>query len=118
MSRQRDNEMDEPVSDRSQEVGHRRYVRYPVTMPVIGRAAQFDAAELPGTVQNIGGGGLMAEFPVLIFPGSFLDLILQSPQGPFAVTGQVAWTGPAGPQVAHGIAFYQPPGDDFAKELA
>ncbi len=105
------------MSDRSEEVGHRHYVRLPVSMPVIGRTLQPDTADLQGTVRNIGGGGLMAEFPILIFPGSVMDLTLRTRHGPFVVTGQVAWAGPPGPQVAHGIAFSEPRGDDFAKEL-
>ncbi len=98
------------MSDRSQEVGHRHYVRLPVALPVIGRAAQFADQALPGTAQNLGGGGLRAEFPVLLVPGSAVALTLQTCEGPIGLTGQVVWAGPPGPYVAHGIAFREPPG--------
>ncbi len=114
-------EADQPrrseVSDRNQELGRRRYRRFPVSLPVVGRAARFGDTEVLGTVRNIGGGGLMAEFPLMVSPGSLLDLVLQTRQGPFAVSGQVAWTGRPGPQVAHGIGFSNPCGDEFAREL-
>ena len=99
---------------RSQEVGHRRFVRLPVAVPVVGRAAQFGDTEVHGTVWNIGEGGLMAKFPVQILPGSVVDLILQPRTGPLAVTGEVAWTEPPGHQVGHGIAFRDPKGHGFA----
>jgi len=102
------------VRERSQEVGHRRFVRLPVAVPVVGRAAQFGDTEVHGTVWNIGGGGLMAKFPVRILPGSIVDLVLQPCTGPLAVTGEVAWTEPPGHQVGHGIAFREPRGHDFA----
>ncbi len=105
------------MSDRNQEVGHRRFPRLPLSVPVVGRVAQFGVTELPGTVQNLGGGGLMAEFPVVVSPGSVVALTLQTRHGPLALTGQVAWAGPPGPQVAHGIAFREPRGDAFVRAL-
>ncbi len=103
--------------ERSQEVGHRRYVRLSVFLPTVGRAAEFGERELHGTVRNIGEGGLMAEFPVWIVPGSVVHLTLQTPQGPVALTGEVAWAGPPGPRVGHGIAFRDPCGDTFVRAL-
>ncbi len=103
--------------DRSQEVGHRRFLRFPVSVPVVGQAAQFGDRALPGMVRNIGGGGVMADFPVLIAPGSVVSLTLQTRQGPLPAIGQVAWAGPPGTQVAHGIAFREPRGDEFAQDL-
>ncbi len=105
------------VSDRSQEVGHRHYVRFPIAVPVLGRTAQFGDQALPGTVQNLGGGGLRAEFPIRLGPGTIVALTLQTRHGPLALTGPVAWTGAPGPQIAHGIAFRDPPGDAFARAL-
>ncbi len=105
------------MRDRSQEVGHRRFPRLPVSVPVIGRAAAFGDTEVPGTARNISGGGLMAEFPVLMFPGSVVDLTLQTRHGALAVTGQVAWAEARGARIGHGIAFREPRGDDFASEL-
>ncbi len=105
------------MSDRSQEVGHRHYVRFPLSVPVIGRTRQFGEQALPGTVHNLGGGGLRADFPVRLAPGSLVALTLQTHQGPLALTGEVAWTGAPGPQIAHGIAFRDPPGDALARDL-
>jgi len=105
------------VRARSQEVGHRRFVRLPVSLPVLGRAAQFGATEVHGTMGNLGGGGLMATFPVRIVPGSVVALVLQTRRGVLAVNGVVAWADPPGPQIRHGIAFREPRGDAFALEL-
>ena len=105
------------MRQRSQEVGHRRFVRLLVSVPVVGRAAQFGDTEVHGTVWNIGRGGLMAKLPVWIVPGSVLALVLQTRTGPLAVTGEVAWADPPGPQISHGIAFRDPRGHDFALAL-
>ncbi len=105
------------MRERSQEVGHRRFGRLRVLVPVVGRAAQFGDTELHGIVWNIGGGGLMAKFPARIRPGSVVDLILQTRNGPLAVDGQVAWTEPPGTRIGHGIAFPEPKGHDFAVDL-
>ena len=107
----------EAMKDRSQEVGHRRYVRLPVAVPVVGRAAQFGDTEVHGTVWNIGGGGLMAKFPAQILPGSVVDLVLQTRTAPLTVAGEVVWAEPRGQQVGHGIAFREPKGADFAFSL-
>ena len=105
------------MRERSHEVGHRRFVRLPVVLPVVGRAAQFGATEVPGTVWNIGGGGLLAKFPVRIVPGSAVALVLQTRRGGLAVTGVVAWADPPARRIRHGIAFRDPRGDAFASEL-
>jgi hypothetical protein len=105
------------VRQRSREVGHRRFVRLPVSVPVVGRAAQFGDTEVHGTMWNIGGGGLMAKFPVRIVPGSVVALVLRTRTGLLAVNGQVAWADPPGTQIRHGIAFREPRGDDFALAL-
>ena len=105
------------MKERSQEVGHRRFVRLPVAVPVAARAAQFGDTEVHGTVWNIGGGGLMAKFPAQILPGSVVDLALQARTGPLTVTGEVVWTEAPGHQVGHGIAFREPKGPDFAFNL-
>ena len=101
----------------SQEMEHRRFVRLPVSVPVVGRAAQLGDTEVHGTVWNISGGGLLAKLPVRIVPGSVVALVLQSRTGPLAVTGEVAWADPPGPQISHGITFRDPRGDDFALAL-
>ncbi len=108
---------EERVSERSQEVGHRRYVRLPVAVPVVGRADQFGETELQGTVRTVSGGGLMAEFPVQIVPGTVMALVLQTRHGPLPVTGQIAWTGPPSDAIRHGVAFSEPKGHAFALTL-
>ncbi len=70
------------MGERHQTVGHRRFGRLPVVVPVIGRAAQFGDTALHGMVWNIGGGGLLAKFPVQIVMGSVVDLVLQTRTGP------------------------------------
>jgi hypothetical protein len=84
------------VSERTQEVGHRRFVRLPASVPVVGRAVQVGETELQGTVRIVSGGGLMAEFPVQIVPGTVMALVLQTCHGPLPVTGQIAWADPPG----------------------
>jgi len=105
------------MRQRGQQVGHRRFVRLSVSVPVVGRAAQFGDTEMHGTVWNIGGGGLMAELPVRIVPGSVVALVLQTRRGFLTVNGEVAWADPPGTQISHGIAFREPRGDDFALAL-
>jgi len=105
------------MRQRGQQVGHRRFVRLSVSVPVVGRAAQFGDTEMHGTVWNIGGGGLMAELPVRIVPGSVVALVLQTRRGFLTVKGAVAWADPPGTQISHGIAFREPRGDDFALDL-
>ena len=105
------------MRQRGQQVGHRRFVRLSVSVPVVGRAAQFGDTEMHGTVWNIGGGGLMAELPVRIVPGSVVALVLQTRRGFLTVNGEVAWADPPGTQISHGISFREPRGDDFALDL-
>ncbi len=105
------------MRERTQEVGHRRFVRLPVAVPVVGWAAQLGETELRGTVRNVSGGGLMAEFPVQIVPGTVMALMLQTRHGPLALTGQIAWADPPGNAIRHGIAFAEPKGHDFAMDL-
>ncbi len=105
------------VADGREAGGRRRYRRFPVSLPILGRADLFGHLEVQGTVRNLGGGGLMAEFPTRIPPGALVDLTLQARQGPFAAPGRVVWAGPPAPPVPHGIAFCTPPGDEFARDL-
>ncbi len=104
------------MSERTQEVGHRRFVRLPVSVPVVGWP-QLREPELRGMVRNVSGGGLMAEFPVQIVPGTVMALVLQTRHGPLPVTGQIAWADPPGEAIRHGIAFSEPKDHDFALTL-
>ncbi len=105
------------MSERTQTLGHRRFVRLPVAVPVLGRAAQVGEPDLRGTVRNISGGGFLAEFPARIVPESRVSLVLHTRKGPLPVKGHVVWTDPPGNAVRHGIAFQNPKGHDFAIEL-
>ncbi len=105
------------MRERTQEVGHRRFVRLPVSVPVVGRADQFGETELQGTVRNISDGGLLAEFPVQIVPESRVSLVLHTRRGPLPVEGHVVWADPPGDRTRHGIAFLEPKGYDFALTL-
>jgi hypothetical protein len=105
------------VSERTQTVGHRRFARFPVAVPVLGRAAQFGETELRGAVRNISGGGLMAEFPVQLVAESRISLVLHTRRGPLPVNGHVVWARPSGDAIRHGIAFEEPIGHDFAIDL-
>ncbi|HSD52503.1 MAG TPA: PilZ domain-containing protein [Candidatus Methylomirabilis sp.] len=105
------------MSERTQTVGHRRFVRLPVAVPVVRRAGQVGETELRGTVRNISGGGLMVEFPIPLGPESRVHLVLHTRRGPLPVKGYVAWAGPAGSAIRHGIAFEEAKGHDFARTL-
>ena len=97
--------------------GRRRYARFPVSLLILVRAKQFPGRGIPGTVRNIGAGGLMAEFPVQMVPGSAMRLLLQTRGGPLTEEGQVVWTAVTPGAVRHGVAFPEPKGQDFAVDL-
>ncbi len=105
--------MSEPLREHSR----RRFVRFPVAVPVVGRAAQLGELELRGTVRNISEGGLMAECPVQIRHGSTMSLTLQAGEGPLPVEGRVVWVDPPGERIRHGVAFPDPKGSAFAVQL-
>jgi CheY-like chemotaxis protein len=105
------------TSDYSGDLGRRRFVRFPVTLPLVARAAQYPGKVLSGTVRDIGRGGVMAEFPVELVPGSQLRLILQTRTGPLDRPGAVVWTKNLDGLVQHGIAFPEPEPRNFAVHL-
>ena len=99
------------------DLGHRRFVRFPVTLPLVVRAPQYPGKVLSGTVLDIGRGGVMADFPVELVPGSQLRLILQTRTGPLDRAGTVVWTKSVEGSVHHGIAFPEPEPRNFAVHL-
>jgi len=101
----------------SGDLGRRRFVRFPVTLPLVARAPQYPGKVLSGTILDIGRGGVMAEFPVEIVPGSQLRLILQTRTGPLDRRGTVVWTRSLEGLVQHGIAFPEPEPRNFAVHL-
>jgi hypothetical protein len=98
-------------------LGERRFPRFGVELPVVGRVPQFPGRDIHGTVRNIGRGGLMAEFPVELVSGSFVDLTLHTQNGPLAEAGRVVWVACSGGTVRHGLAFSEPKGRDFVVDL-
>ncbi len=92
-------------------------MRLPVSLPVLGRAPQFPGEGLRGTVCNVSGGGMLAEFPVELVPGSAVDFILETRRGPLAVEGRVVWTSINQGRIRHGVAFPEPRGHAFAVDL-
>jgi hypothetical protein len=72
-------------------LGERRFPWFDVALPVVGRVPQFPDQDLRGTVWNIGRGGLMAEFPVELVPGSQVTLTFHTRNGFLLETGRVVW---------------------------
>jgi len=107
----------EDVSQARKNVGQRRFARFPVVLPVIGRAAQSGGKEIRGMVWNVGGGGLMAEFPVDMAPREAVSLLLETRRGLLEVDGRVVWTAAANGKIRHGVAFREPKGQEFAVDL-
>jgi hypothetical protein len=95
----------------------RRFERIPVSLPAVGRAAQFPGVALRGMVRYIAAGGLMVELPVEVVSGSTLHVLLQTRQGPREVEGKVVWTAATGGTVRHGLAFPESQGPEFLEEL-
>lgn len=98
-------------------LGERRFPRFEVALPVVGRVPQFPERDIHGTVRNIGRGGLMAEFPVELVSGSFVDLTLHTRNGLQEEAGRVVWVACAGATVRHGLAFSEPKGRDYMVDL-
>jgi CheY-like chemotaxis protein len=97
--------------------GERQFLRYPVSLPAIGWTAQFSGGAIKGVVRDISAGGLMAELPVQLAPGSAMALVLQTRRGPLDLKGRVVWTATSQDMVRHGFAFPEPKGQDFALNL-
>lgn len=96
----------------------RRFVRFPVFLPVIGLGSQSDQGEILGMVRNVSAGGLMVEFSVELVPGTALDLALLTHRGPLEVEARTVWTVISEGMVRHGFAFPQPKDHDFALRLS
>jgi hypothetical protein len=95
----------------------RRFARLPIALPVIGRAVQSPKRVIEGVVRTVGAGGLMADFPVRMMPGSAVSLVLQRRHGPLTVEGQVVWTSATRDRIHHGFAFRESQWSGFALEL-
>lgn len=122
---------DETAVQTTPMMGVRQYARFPVVLPAIGWTAQFPGEVIEGVVKDISAGGFMAELSVQVVPGSTVDLVLDTQQGPLELKGRVVWTSVSGPPnppgsiaatpvgspARHGFAFPTPKGPDFAANL-
>ncbi|HEX9899789.1 MAG TPA: PilZ domain-containing protein [Candidatus Methylomirabilis sp.] len=99
-------------------LGERRFPRFDVALPVVGRVPQFPDQDLRGTVRNIGRGGLMAEFPVELVPGSQVNLTLHTRNGFLQETGRVVWAATTGGTIRHGMAFLEPKDRDYGGDFS
>jgi CheY-like chemotaxis protein len=123
--------VDETARQAAPMLGVRQYARFPVVLPAIGWTAQFPGKVIEGVVKDISAGGFMAELSVQMVPGSTVDLVLDTEQGPLELKGRVVWASVnaapnppgsmtaarAGSPVRHGFAFPTPKGPDFASNL-
>jgi hypothetical protein len=98
-------------------LGARRFPRFDVALPVVGRVPQFPDQDLRGTVRNIGRGGLMAEFPVQLVLGSQVTLTLHTRNGFLQETGRVVWAARTGGTIRHGMAFLETKERDYGVGL-
>lgn len=99
-------------------LGARRFARFPISLPVIGRVGQSPKRAIEGVVRTVGAGGLMADFPVRMMPGSAVGLVLQRRHGPLTVEGRVVRLDLRnGGRIRHGFAFREPQWSGFALEL-
>jgi hypothetical protein len=105
------------VTESLQELDRRRFVRFPVAVPVVGRAAQVGELQLRGTVRNVSGGGLMAEFTIQVQHGSTVYLTLEAGEGPVPVEDRVLWVDHPGERIRHGVVFPDPKEYAFGLQL-
>ena len=104
------------MSAREDLLGHRRFPRVSVALPVIGHGA-LESPALPGIVRNVSRAGLLAVFRVALPPGTELRLLLQTPHGALELAGQVVWAAPRPDGAQHGIAFREPQDLAFVQRL-
>jgi CheY-like chemotaxis protein len=79
---------------------------------------QSPGDEIVGATRNVSAGGLLAEFPVVLVPGSLVRLTLQMREGLREEMGRVVWVKAAGGLVRHGFAFPETKAPDFAVNLS
>ncbi|MGE5850060.1 MAG: PilZ domain-containing protein [Candidatus Methylomirabilota bacterium] len=97
--------------------GRRRFIRLPVSLPVIGWVLDRSGLEIRGVTFRVGAGGLEVEFPQEIPPGSPLRVVLRTQRGPIELDCRVVFAIPTGTTVRHGLAFLEPKDPHFAMEL-
>ena len=62
--------------------GGRRFIRLPVSLPVIGWLPDRSGLELRGIALRVGAGGIEVEFSQAIPPGSTLQVVLKTQRDP------------------------------------
>ncbi len=97
--------------------GRRRFIRLPVSLPVIGWVPDRSGLELRGIALRVGAGGLEVEFPQAISPGSTLQVVLKTQRDPIEAGCRVIFAIKTGTTVRHGLAFLEPKDPNFAMEL-
>jgi hypothetical protein len=90
-----------------------RFEGVPVSLAVIGRAPQFLGTALQGMARYVSEVGMTLEFPVEVVQGTVLRVVLQTPQGPLEVEGEIVWTSFHGGVIRHGLAFPERKRPDF-----
>lgn len=107
----------EALPDEGRACGRRQFARFPISLPLTGRASQPGGEEIRATVRTVSGGGLMAELRVEMTPGRAVTLVLQTRRGSVTSGGRVVWAAAGQGTIRHGVAFHQPKGQDFAVDL-
>jgi len=97
--------------------GRRRFIRLPVSLPVIGWIPDRAGLEIRGIALRVGAGGLEVEFPQAIPPGSTLRVVLKTRRDPIEADCRVVFATKTGTTVRHGLAFLEPKDPNFAMEL-
>ena len=95
----------------------RQFGRLPVSLRAVGLTTLVSGGQVSGTVRTIGVGGLMAEFPVEVPPGSLLRVQIARQHGSLEVDSRVVWTAAISGAVLHGLAFLTPKDPEFAVDL-
>jgi len=108
---------DEAAEWSGQNHARRRFLRLPVSLPVVARVPQLGVTVLRGMVRTVSAGGLTTEFPISLVPDSVLALMLETREGPVEVEGRVVWARATPRAVRHGIAFFEPKPQTFATDL-
>ena len=95
----------------------RRFLRSAVRVPVICRTAQFPSRKVWGLVRDVGAGGMMVEFLVVLMRGSEGEFWVETRWGPLALRARIVWNAASGDMIRHGLGFLTPQGPGFAEEL-
>jgi hypothetical protein len=98
-------------------LGKRRFIRLPLSLPVIGRLPGWAGLEIRGISQRVGAGGLEVDFPQVIMPGSTLRVVLETRQGPIQEQCRVVFANKTATAVRHGLAFLETKDHNFAMDL-